>query len=346
MIANRETLEASPRPSRYSPGERDLQIYAAVRVDARRQADVAAEFGITQGRISQIIRRVNRWRASRGSAGELERRDQQTVNRWLDDQRIEKLYEHTMEHYRRSCQPRWRERIVKNQHGESRTETIDHGPGNLQCLKFAGHLLELRFGFDQQTPPSEKALEEADRDTFFRRLADMRASAEEQGDVPAGEGNGNAPADVAYRMLQELIGYGAARGAFAPEPPDDDWQDDEPAEPAASPPAAANAPEIINVISAAAPAEEPAAAAEEVVLTACPAKTSDEPTAQPAIEVEPSPGANNSQVFVGSACRAEPEMPRDVDALVADIDCPDEGHSWPVPTSGPPFMAGTEAQCA
>jgi hypothetical protein len=33
-------------PPHAAPTERDLQIYAAVRVDARRQVDVAAEFGM------------------------------------------------------------------------------------------------------------------------------------------------------------------------------------------------------------------------------------------------------------------------------------------------------------
>ena len=112
MIANREsieTAEAAQYPPHW-PCERDLEIYAAVRVDGRRQVDVAAEFGISQGRVSQIVRSVNHWRVGMGVEAELERRDRKSVDRWLEQLRIEKLYEETMELYRRSCQPRRKER--------------------------------------------------------------------------------------------------------------------------------------------------------------------------------------------------------------------------------------------
>jgi hypothetical protein len=49
--------------------------------------------------------------------------------------------------------------------GEWHTETIDHLPGNLQCLKFAGRLLEMRFGFDQEAPTATGALAEVDEYT-------------------------------------------------------------------------------------------------------------------------------------------------------------------------------------
>ena len=159
MIANREsieTAEAAQYPPHW-PCERDWQIYAAVRVDGRRQVDVAAEFGITQGRVSQIVRSVNDWRVGMDVEAELERRDRKSVDRWLEQLRIEKLYEETMELYRRSCQPRRKERRGKDHRGEWSAETLDHQPGNLQCLKFAGRLLELRSQLDQEPPPAPVA---------------------------------------------------------------------------------------------------------------------------------------------------------------------------------------------
>jgi len=37
------------------PSERDWEIFAAVKIDCRRQVDVAAEFGLCQARVSQIV---------------------------------------------------------------------------------------------------------------------------------------------------------------------------------------------------------------------------------------------------------------------------------------------------
>ena len=204
MIANRDEIEAAERNAG-SPGERDLQIYAAVRVEGRRQVDVAAEFGITQGRVSQIVGRVNHWRLSMGFDAELERRDRKSVDRWLAHLRIEKLYEETMELYRRSRSPRRKERRVKNQQGESSTETIDHQVGNLQCLKFAGRLLALQWELEVDERPDQSASSPRSRlDEYeaFRMLVDMRDDAIRRGDVPEGEHSES----VVRRMVDEMVG--------------------------------------------------------------------------------------------------------------------------------------------
>ena len=54
-------LRAATR-SRQPPSERNLQLFAEVEVLGRRQVDVAAEQGISQGRVAQICRAVEQWR--------------------------------------------------------------------------------------------------------------------------------------------------------------------------------------------------------------------------------------------------------------------------------------------
>ena len=185
-----------------------MQIFAAVRVDGRRQVDVAAEFGISQGRVSQIVRSVNHWRVGMGVEAELERRDRKSVDRWLEQLRIEKLYEETMELYRRSWEPRRKERRGKDHRGEWSTETLDHQPGNLQCLKFAGRLLELRSQLDEEPPPEPVARSSDDPPTqlqeydLYLQFVEMRKWAVRRGDVPAG----GSEEYYVQQMLDELIG--------------------------------------------------------------------------------------------------------------------------------------------
>jgi hypothetical protein len=206
MIAIREALQTTDHRAPNPPSERDLEIYAAVRVDGRRQVDVAADFRITQGRVSQIVRRVNHWRVGQGLEAELERRDRKSVDRWLAHLRIEKLYEETMELYRRSCQPRRKERRGKDYRGEWSAESIDHQPGNLQCLKFAGKLLELSRQLDEDPPPPDQSpsspRSRVDEYEAYRLLVDMREDAIRRGDVREGE----ISEYVVRRMIGELIG--------------------------------------------------------------------------------------------------------------------------------------------
>ena len=205
MIANLDVMEANEWTD-HAPRERDLQIYAAVRVDGRRQVDVAAGFGITQGRVSQIVRRVNQWRVGMGLEAELERRDRRSVDRWLEQLRIEKLYEETMELYRKSKEPRRRERRGKDHRGEWSSETLDHQPGNLQCLKFAGRLIELRRQLDEDPPPPDQSLSSPrsrlDEYEAFRLLVDMRRDAIGRGHVPEEK----CSEYVVRRMIGELVG--------------------------------------------------------------------------------------------------------------------------------------------
>jgi len=69
MIAQEQTMSQQnpapePQPAQppedQRPGERDLEIYRAVRIQLHKQKTVALTYGLTPGRISQIVKRVSR----------------------------------------------------------------------------------------------------------------------------------------------------------------------------------------------------------------------------------------------------------------------------------------------
>ena len=205
MIANPAELFGAQSLPREPPSERDMQIFAAVRVDCRRQVDVAAEFGICQSRVSQIITHVMQWRMGGGLAAELATRDRRSVECWLDQQRLEWLYEHTLELFRQSCQPKRRERAGTNQHGDWHETTTDHQTGNMQCLRLAARIIELRWKLDERTPaPLPHALMHADFEIIRSRLGSMVHHAQARGELPRDEN----PYDIVKRKLDELLGKG------------------------------------------------------------------------------------------------------------------------------------------
>ena len=277
MIALQDSIETTDDRS---PSERDLQIYGAVRIDGRRQVDVAAEFEITQGRVSQIVRKVHRWRVGMGIAAELERRDRRAVEQWLEQLRIDKLYEETMELFRRSCEPRRKERQGKDHRGEWSSESLDHQPGNLQCLKFAGRLIELRRQLDADPPlpdPSANSpRSRMDEYEAFRLLVDLRNDAIRRGDVPAGESS----ECVVQRLMQELVGQAEKTG---------DWGQESGNRATEVAETAANEPASINNISAAGAGDE----ATEIDAIDCREATSGNSLAAN----NPAAGANIREIF-------------------------------------------------
>ena len=206
MIATSEVLQAAAEslPGE-PPTERDLQIFTAVKIDARRQVDVAAEFAISQSRVSQIIRHVSQWRLATSTEAGADSSERRIVDGWIDAQRLESLYEHTLALFRRTCEPKRREKKGTNQHGEWQAQTIDHPPGNLQCLRLASQLLELRWKLlEKCPPPAPLAFAHAPESKVIEKLVSMRHLAEVRGDVRRSE----EPGQLVKRLLDELLGRG------------------------------------------------------------------------------------------------------------------------------------------
>src|SRR5688572_19074140 len=102
MILNPEprTLNPSRSPAMNAsrptaaPSPRDQDIYRQVKVECRKQCEVAAEIHRSPGQVSRIVKRVTAWRAtqSRSEQGELSHDEQRRLGRWLAHERAEELY--------------------------------------------------------------------------------------------------------------------------------------------------------------------------------------------------------------------------------------------------------------
>jgi hypothetical protein len=60
-------MPANPQSNLHPPSERDLEIYRLVRIRNQYQWEVAHDKGLHRTRVSQIVRRVDRWLAAGGS---------------------------------------------------------------------------------------------------------------------------------------------------------------------------------------------------------------------------------------------------------------------------------------
>jgi len=91
-----QDLARAARPRR--PSQRNQMIHASIRFAGRDQSEVAAEFGISQPRVSVIVRQVERWRRLHTPAelDEPHGAERQRLERWLARQRYETLYAHAL----------------------------------------------------------------------------------------------------------------------------------------------------------------------------------------------------------------------------------------------------------
>ena len=65
---------------RRAPSFRDQEIYARVQTQNRTQRQAAEEFGISQGRVCQVIKRVTAWIAETGGAAAAKFTPQEKLN--------------------------------------------------------------------------------------------------------------------------------------------------------------------------------------------------------------------------------------------------------------------------
>jgi hypothetical protein len=203
MIANRDQIETVEREYPV-PSERDLEIYAAVKIDCRRQVEVAAEFGLCQARVSQIVQAVRNWQMRSAEDDALTSRAGPYVERQLDARRLEWLYENAIQCYRRSCEPVRRERSGETARGEWSSTTTLHAAGNVQCLKLAGKLMELKWKLqDRQPPLGPHEIMMSDLKTIQQWLVGERLTAQYEGRIPK---DGPHVYDVVRQTLDQLLG--------------------------------------------------------------------------------------------------------------------------------------------
>jgi len=178
--------------SRRPPSERDQFIYAQVKVRCRPQKVLAGEIGVSQSRVSQIVRRVEHWFGDcpAEERGELSPNAQRRVERRLEAARQDFLYElYVRKAEEMDAGPAVTKR-TREKNGEvlfeERTER-DQRSVQLQALKAAQRAVEARGKIFErkplpQPPPRAADDKELERATF-EYLAKRREEAERAGRV-------------------------------------------------------------------------------------------------------------------------------------------------------------------
>lgn len=185
-------MSATPKrrlPKRRSPSARDDRIYAEHKVHARTQVELAAEHGLSRGRVSQIVAKVAQWRADAGPReGELKHDQRQRLERGLERERMELLYAQSLRMLKEFEKPATTVRGGARKGEEWSEETKREQPNTrLQALKAAMRAAEsLGKMADREGPPdppdeSEPAIK---GHVLFWELVRKRREAEEKGYVP------------------------------------------------------------------------------------------------------------------------------------------------------------------
>jgi hypothetical protein len=131
-------LSAPRRPRRRpAPSQRDQRIYVEYQVTGRTQTDLAADYKLTQCRVSQIIRRVHRWRADATlnlEPGTLNAAARRRLDQWKEYERLNFACREAIRHFRLE------QKTMTHKKGERGDKSFDEtteriAPPNLQYLK-------------------------------------------------------------------------------------------------------------------------------------------------------------------------------------------------------------------
>ena len=195
-----ELVARQPRRVR-TPSERDLRIYAAVRIEGRTQREVAAACGLVQPRISQIVRDVEAWRTPElavplvGPRAEVEDR--------LALARAEQAYQQAVRSFVQSRQPLLSVRSGAGRSGPWSVRTVTERTGDPRLLRAiqraTEELHELRRRAGERDPTAAWLVQMTQA---IETLLVLRRQAEREGRVTSA----GSPRAAVARFLNELIG--------------------------------------------------------------------------------------------------------------------------------------------
>ena len=127
---------SSPRRKQPAPSARNQQIYLDYQTAGCRQTDLAAKYGLTQCRISQIIRRVEKWLHATFDfrPSTFDHSARQALERRLQHDRASAVAREAMRHFKDQ------QKSITHKSGTRADKQIDETterllPPNLQCLK-------------------------------------------------------------------------------------------------------------------------------------------------------------------------------------------------------------------
>ena len=179
-----------PRKKR-APSSRDQAIFLAYRAGGKSQAQLAEDNHLSQRRISEIVRRVEHWRANLlpAAAGELEPQQQARLERYLEQQRLQGIYDRAIRAYDTQPQElktaRQGDRDGKPYHDQTTREL----PPNVQLLKVAQRAaLDLgKLSDKRNDQPAPAAADQKDVDQRFWKVHDLIRDLRRDAGIPQDE---------------------------------------------------------------------------------------------------------------------------------------------------------------
>jgi hypothetical protein len=169
------SLTKQPR-RRPSPSRRDQELYVRYQTTGITQAELAGDCGLTQCRVSQIIRRVEKWRAEINPqphdltpAGGQTPLEQRRLDRWLERERNEVLFKQSL---RQAQQPQ----VVKTTKTgpDGQEVTIRELPVSPQWLRLAQRANEQLFRREALAPlPQERPDDELRQQIMQQELVEL-----------------------------------------------------------------------------------------------------------------------------------------------------------------------------
>jgi hypothetical protein len=150
-------IERRLKRKRKPPSVRDEEIYCAVRVCGCSQADAAIQFGISPGRVWQVVRRVESYRADHEPQDD-SRADElhPSTRKQLDWQRLEQVIAMAMHDARRAEKGLYSQRERHCGPGGAISESIRRpmlGTGSLRVVLRA---IELQWQLEQKPPYNQE----------------------------------------------------------------------------------------------------------------------------------------------------------------------------------------------
>jgi hypothetical protein len=200
------------------PSQRNQQIAEQVRLHGRRQVDVAAEYGLSQRRVSQICQQIEHWQGDtwaweRGDVGGDARR---RVDLNLQRQQLTEVYRRSMRAFTRSEQPLVARRRGKRAGGGKWSEQCEREQKlDTASLRVALRAIEMHGKLNERIEPGD---ENADQEHMkflewvLATLVHMRRGAEKRGEVPRSPAG---PQALVERMVRELLGDATAEPPLA-----------------------------------------------------------------------------------------------------------------------------------
>ena len=207
----RELLERAVQSARErkTPSERNRRIADEVWVNGRTQVEVAAEYRLSQRRVSQICQQVEAWQAQTQAwdRGQTCGTEEKQVENELQKRQLTEIYRRSMRAFTRSERPlvsrRSRKCAGDEQWSEEheREQRLDTG-----SLRVAMRALQQRAKLTTRNEPGEGYTSDHRvryLEWILQSLSRYRRDAEQRGDVLLGQESSD---ELVERLVRELLG--------------------------------------------------------------------------------------------------------------------------------------------